>query len=53
MLARQPGLLQYEAELTYWISDVLPVMEQADLRQPYTSTQVSLPAHVQRRDPLL
>jgi len=27
--------VNYEAELAYWISDVLPVMEQAGLRRPY------------------
>jgi alkanesulfonate monooxygenase SsuD/methylene tetrahydromethanopterin reductase-like flavin-dependent oxidoreductase (luciferase family) len=31
--------VNYEAELAYWISDVLPVMEQAGLRRPY------VPAH--------
>ena len=28
--------VNYEAELAYWISDVLPVMEQAGLRKPFT-----------------
>jgi FMNH2-dependent dimethyl sulfone monooxygenase len=27
--------VNYEAELAYWISDVLPIMEQAGLRRPY------------------
>jgi hypothetical protein len=31
--------VNYEAELAYWISDVLPLMEQAGLRRPYA------PAH--------
>ena len=31
--------VNYAAELAYWISDVLPVMEQAGLRRPYA------PAH--------
>jgi len=29
--------VNYEAELAHWISDVLPVMEQAGLRRPYAS----------------
>jgi hypothetical protein len=33
------GWVNYEAELAYWISDVLPLMEQAGLRRPY------VPAH--------
>ncbi|ETW99389.1 MAG: hypothetical protein ETSY2_40975, partial [Candidatus Entotheonella gemina] len=28
--------VNYEAELAHWISDVIPLMEQAGLRQPYT-----------------
>jgi hypothetical protein len=31
--------VNYEAELAYWISDVLPLMAQAGLRRPY------VPAH--------
>jgi hypothetical protein len=30
--------VNYEAELAYWISNVLPVMEQAGLRRPYVPT---------------
>ena len=33
--------VNYETELAYWISDVLPLMEQADLRRPYASTHAS------------
>jgi hypothetical protein len=34
--------VNHEAELAYWISDVLPVMEQAGLRRPYAD-QVPTP----------
>ena len=33
--------VNYEAELAYWISDVLPIMEQAGLRRPYALAHVS------------
>ena len=36
--------VNYEAELAHWISDVLPVMEQAGLRRPYAS-----PTHASQR----
>jgi hypothetical protein len=29
--------VNYEAELAHWVSDVLPVMEQAGLGRPYVS----------------
>ena len=34
--------VNYEAELAYWLSDVLPVMEQAGLRRPYVPADVRL-----------
>ncbi len=34
--------VNYQAELAYWISDVLPVMEQAGLRRPYVPADVGM-----------
>ena len=31
--------VNYEAELAYWISDILPVVEQAGLRRPYVPAE--------------
>jgi hypothetical protein len=43
--------VNYETELAYWISDVLPLMEQAGLRRLYASTHAREPVRVQRRAP--
>ena len=40
--------VNYEAELAYWVSDVLPVMEQAGLRRPSVPANACLLEQGQR-----
>ena len=41
--------VNYEVELAYWISAILPVMAQAGLRRPYAPAHTCEPAHRQLR----